>query len=314
MARWAAAIFALAATVSLLSLVVPHGNDVDEPVAVVLAVLAYPMAAALALGGERVPRWLVHAVLATGTVMVAVGIHTAGTGRVAGSASAFYLWVAMYAAYFFSRRAVAAHLAVVTASYAAVLAIDHESAGPALWIGMTGTAIATAVVVASLAGRLRALASTDPLTALPNRRGWEVSLERELARGARKQSPVCVALLDLDNFKALNDDHGHLAGDRVLKVVAATWLGLLRDTDVLARIGGDEFSVILPDCPPQKAREIIDRLSASNPEGATCSVGLACMAGGDNAHTLIGRADRALYEAKGRGGAQVALSTETTAP
>ena len=156
MARWAAAIFALAATVSLLSLVVPHGNDVDEPVAVVLAVLAYPMAAALALGGERVPRWLVHAVLATGTVMVAVGIHTAGTGRVAGSASAFYLWVAMYAAYFFSRRAVAAHLAVVTASYAAVLAIDHESAGPALWIGMTGTAIATAVVVASLAGRLRA--------------------------------------------------------------------------------------------------------------------------------------------------------------
>src|SRR5205085_2838466 len=99
-----------------------------------------------------------------------------------GSASAFFLWIAIYAAYFFPIREVAGHVVLVALSYAAVLIIDHEPAGPALWAGMTGTVTATALVVASLAGRLRALASTDALTGLPNRRGWEISLERELAR------------------------------------------------------------------------------------------------------------------------------------
>src|SRR5439155_8026396 len=117
----------------------------------------YPVAAALALAGERVSRWVIHVVMGFGTVMVAYGIHTAGDGRLAGSASVFYLWVAIYAAYFFPWRAVAVQLGLVAASYAAVLIIDHAPAGPALWAGMTGTASATAFVVASLSGRLRAL-------------------------------------------------------------------------------------------------------------------------------------------------------------
>jgi diguanylate cyclase (GGDEF)-like protein len=154
---------------------------------------------------------------------------------------------------------------------------------------------------------LRAQATTDVLTGLPNRRGWEHSLEREFARAMRRRSPLCVAVLDLDNFKALNDASGHLAGDRVLRTAAATWLELLRDTDVLARYGGDEFALILPDCAPAKATEIIDRLSCST-EGSTCSVGVAWAGESDDAHALIGRADRALYEAKAAGGACVVVS------
>jgi diguanylate cyclase (GGDEF)-like protein len=308
MARWAAALFAAGAALSLLSLVLPHGAGVDATTASLTCVLGILVAAGLALAGESVPRWVLHVVVVCGTAMVTVGIHAAGSTRVAGSASVLYLWVAIFVAYFFNWRAIAFHLAFVAGAYGAVLAIDHETAGLALWAGMTGTATATAFVVASLSGRLRALAVTDPLTGLPNRRGWEVSLERELARSARRRSPLCIAVLDLDNFKALNDERGHLAGDRMLKLVAATWLGLVRDTDVLARYGGDEFGVILPDCPPQMANEIIGRLSASNPERSSCSVGVAWATKDDDAQSLIDRADSALYQAKSGGGGQVALS------
>jgi diguanylate cyclase (GGDEF)-like protein len=308
MARWAAALFAAGATLSILSLLLPHGPGVDESTALATCVLGYLVAGSLFLAGGRVPRWVIHAIVVAGTAMITVGIHSAGNTRVAGSASVLYLWVAIFVAYFFSWRVIAFHLALVAVGYGAVLTIDHETAGLALWAGMTGTATATAFVVASLSGRLRALASTDPLTGLPNRRGWELSLERELARAARRGSPLCVAVLDLDNFKALNDERGHLAGDRMLKLVAATWLGLVRDSDMLARYGGDEFGVILPDCPPQMANDIIGRLSASNPEGSSCSVGVAWATKEDDIHSLIGRADRALYEAKDGGGGRVALS------
>ena len=302
-----AALFALAATLSLGSLAIPHGPDLNVAVAALTSAMAYPFAMAMYLGGERVPRWMFHAVLATGTLMVSFGIHNAGEGRVAGSAAVFYLWVALFAAYYFPWQAVAAHLGLVAVSYAAVLVIEHEPAGPALWAGMTGTVVATAFVVASLARRLREQAATDPLTGLPNRRGWEANLEREFARAVRRGSPLCVAIIDLDNFKALNDASGHLAGDRVLKLAAATWLGLIRDSDVLARYGGDEFAIILPDCAPQKATEIIDRL-CNGTEGSTCSVGVAWAVAKDDTHAIIERADRALYEAKAAGGDRVVVS------
>lgn len=307
MARAAAALYAMAATLSLASMAVPHGKDVDAALASVLALLGYPVAAGLALLGERAPLWVIHLAMCFGTFMIGFGIHYAGNGRMAGSASVLYLWVVIFSAYFFAWKQVAAHLAVLSGSYAIVLVIDHEPAGPALWLGLTGTAVVTAFVVASLAGRLRAQATTDLLTGLPNRRGWEHSLEREFALAMRRRSPLCVAVLDLDNFKALNDTRGHLAGDRVLRTASKAWLGLLRDTDVLARYGGDEFALILPDCTPEKATEIIDRLSAST-EGSTCSVGVAWAGESDDPQSLIGRADRALYEAKAAGGARVVVS------
>jgi diguanylate cyclase (GGDEF)-like protein len=301
MARALAALFALAASLSFVSLLVPHGPDINIPQAVITAALAYPFAGALVLAGGRVPRWAIHAFLACGTVMIAVGTHSVGNGRTAGSASVFFLWIAIYAGYFFAWPAVALHLGSVFVSYAAVLLVQHEPAGPALLIGMTGTVTATAAVIGSLAGRLRALASTDPLTGLPNRRGWERSLERELARVRRRHTPLCVAVLDLDHFKEFNDEQGHLAGDRLLKEVAATWLGLLRDTDVLARYGGDEFGIILPDCYPNKANEIVSRLCDSA-RGATCSAGMAAASADLDMSDLIDRADQALYRAKNAGG------------
>lgn len=302
MARALAALYALAGTLSLVALIVPHGPDIEFRRALATSLLAYPLAGTLVVAGDRVPRWVIHAFLACGTLMIAHGTYSTGDGRIAGSASVFYVWIAIYAGYFFTWPAVVGHLAVVTGSYAVVLALQHEPAGPALVIGMAGMVAATAGVIGSLAGRLRALASTDPLTGLPNRRGWEGALERELARVKRRKTPLCVAVLDLDHFKEFNDEQGHLAGDRLLKEVAATWLGLLRDTDVLARYGGDEFGIILPDCYPNKANEIVSRLCAATAGGSTCSAGVASTTDDIDMSELIDRADQALYRAKDAGG------------
>ena len=111
---------------------------------------------------------------------------------------------------------------------------------------------------------------------------------------------MCVALLDLDHFKAYNDEHGHPAGDRLLKAASAAWEGRLRKTDLLARYGGEEFAVLLPDCQLGNAMEIAERLRTAQPEG-TCSIGVADWDGRQDEDELIARADRALYAAKAGG-------------
>ena len=132
------------------------------------------------------------------------------------------------------------------------------------------------------------LARTDALTGVGNRRAWDDELPRELARSTRSGQPLCVALLDLDHFKAYNDRHGHQAGDR------------LRKTDLLARYGGEEFAVLLPDCELDSAMEIAERLRTA-PSECTCSIGVAAWDGREAATELVDRADRALYAAKEAG-------------
>jgi diguanylate cyclase (GGDEF)-like protein len=152
-----------------------------------------------------------------------------------------------------------------------------------------------------LLSRLESIARTDDLTGLPNRRAWDEELPRELLRSARAARPLCVAMLDLDHFKAFNDERGHQAGDRFLKQAAAAWGVELRGTDFLARYGGEEFALALPGCTPEQAMEVVERMRAATPEGETCSVGIACWDGDEEAASLLGRADTALYEAKRRG-------------
>jgi diguanylate cyclase (GGDEF)-like protein/PAS domain S-box-containing protein len=168
-------------------------------------------------------------------------------------------------------------------------------------IELLGAEAAVAIGRADLLGQLEHMARTDDLTGLPNRRHWEEELPRELARGARERTPLCVAMLDLDHFKAYNDRCGHQAGDRLLREAAASWRGVLRPYDILARYGGEEFSVILPGCSLDAALALVERLRATTPEGESCSAGVAEWDGDEQAESLVGRADAALYRAKGAG-------------
>jgi diguanylate cyclase (GGDEF)-like protein len=162
-----------------------------------------------------------------------------------------------------------------------------------------------------------ALASRrDPLTGLANRRAFDEDLVREAARAARSGAPLSVVVLDVDRFKAVNDTHGHSAGDAVLRAVAARAEAAIRAGDLLARIGGEEFAILLAGADLARAVEAAERiraaLAASPVEAAgralavTASFGCAALAPGEAPHALVARADACLYEAKRDGRDRVA--------
>jgi diguanylate cyclase (GGDEF)-like protein len=153
----------------------------------------------------------------------------------------------------------------------------------------------------ALLARIEAMARTDELTGLANRRASDEEIRRELARARRMGHPVTIAMLDLDRFKDYNDRHGYPAGDVLLREATAAWRIEIRQSDFIGRYGGEEFVVILPDCSPTDAADVIERLRAVTPGGQTVSGGIATWEGSESAESLLARADRALYAAKHAG-------------
>lgn len=163
---------------------------------------------------------------------------------------------------------------------------------------------------AQLLAETLASSMSDPLTGLPNRRFLQLELRSELVRAARLRAPLCLALLDLDGFKAVNDRWGHQAGDLVLAEVARRLRGALRGQDRLYRYAGDEFVVLMPNTSPEEARAIVERLRSRIGDapfevqtGATVSIGLSAGAScfpldGADLEDLLGRADAQMYADK----------------
>jgi diguanylate cyclase (GGDEF)-like protein len=160
---------------------------------------------------------------------------------------------------------------------------------------------------------LRVQSVRDPLTNLYNRRYFEESLQRELARAARKQTPVGLMMLDIDHFKRFNDQYGHDAGDAVLRSFAHMLHSQLRAEDVVCRYGGEEFAVVMPEAPVEACllraeqlgvvtRKVIAQLRGQPLEPISISIGVACYPmNGDTGEALLKAADAALYRAKAEG-------------
>ena len=148
----------------------------------------------------------------------------------------------------------------------------------------------------------------DNLTGIPNRRAWDERLTQEVARSRRHEAPLTVAVIDLDHFKAVNDEHGHAAGDRLLKQVSLGWRRVLRPTDILARYGGEEFTVALPHCGLDDAAKTLERLRTTLPANQTCSIGAAVLGDEETSDDVLSRADRAMYRAKEAGRDRIELA------
>jgi diguanylate cyclase (GGDEF)-like protein len=164
----------------------------------------------------------------------------------------------------------------------------------ALLADMVGTAFARA----ELMGRLQELADSDPLTGLPNRRAWYERAETSLHRARRHDHRVTVLLLDLDDFKDVNDRLGHAAGDRLLREIASRWSAALRDTDTLGRVGGDEFAAVLEHADEAQAAVVVGRLRAALGDGQGFSAGTATWDGLESVDELVARADLDMYAHK----------------
>jgi diguanylate cyclase (GGDEF)-like protein len=167
------------------------------------------------------------------------------------------------------------------------------------------------------------MAETDALTGLFNQRFFHENLRREVMRAHRYQRDLALIVFDLDDFKSINDEIGHLAGDRVLAQAADRLREAVRSTDVPCRIGGDEFAVILPESSARDAEGLYRRVHGSmrgtlagDDERLRLSAGIAELQHGDTAASLFERADAALYRAKGAGKdrADVARSVDEQSP
>ncbi len=208
---------------------------------------------------------------------------------------------------------------------------DRPGVDLAILIAIVGISLAALlaalVLVWSRNERMQELqrqASQDPLTGLKNRRRFDEDLRTELARGRREETEGALMMLDLDNFKQVNDTLGHPAGDRVIADIAGVLSSRMRVTDVVARLGGDEFAIVLPRCDREEAEEVAAEIARAirlhTPPGEavppiTASIGIATFGPAtDSFDAVLSAADNAMYEAKRAGRDSVRVAASAVAP
>lgn len=211
--------------------------------------------------------------------------------------SVLFIWVALFAALNFSIRSFLYLIAFLGIEYGFLLIVIHDAAPVERWLQIIGTSLVAGGTVALLIDELRDSSLQDPLTKLANRRAWASKLEDAHKQAIRTRSPLSVAMIDLDDMKEINDEQGHAAGDRLLRTLGSKWPKLLRSGTQLARIGGDEFSIIAPETTQSELETTVIRLRESTPE-ITFSIGIASFDGKESSDNLIARADKLMYKMK----------------
>lgn len=315
MARILAALFGAGATLALLTVVLPHSDRASVPALVIICVAAYVTAIGLWRAGE-LPDWGLPLAVAWGTALITGVAHF--SGEATSPLVFFYLWVFLYSAYFLTRIEALLQITFVGVAFGVLLATAPAGDGsPVTWwlVGMGALTVAALVIgtmrerVEHLIERLYATARRDPLTELSNRRGFRELFDLELESARRNGSTMAVLAGDIDHFKQVNDISGHHIGDSALKQVADLLLAGKRPLDSAARVGGEEFALILPGTGADEAMALAERLRAGLEERfrphavpITISFGVALYPShGQTAASLLRAADEALHSAKESG-------------
>jgi diguanylate cyclase (GGDEF)-like protein/putative nucleotidyltransferase with HDIG domain len=314
-AKVLAVLFAAGASLAALTVALPHAAHMNELGMLLIVADAYLVAAVLHTQAARLPAWTMQATLAWGSTLITGVAYFSGESP--SPLVFFYLWVFLYASYFFTSRQAAAQIVYVGLVYGALLVARAPLSAVAAWwlVGM-GTLLVGAIVIMVMRARVELLiarlynaARTDPLTKLSNRRGFRELLDLELERARRSGTTMAVLVGDLDNFKDVNDRSGHKVGDEALKRAAKLLCDGKREIDTVARVGGEEFSLILPDTGRNGALALAERLRrtlhdefAGDSTPLTISFGLSVYPEhGETAAALLHAADQALYGAKQNG-------------
>ena len=307
MARAGAALALGGAAVALLGAALPHGSQFDGGLSLGVGVVALAFAALLMVAYDRIPPWGFHLIVLGGTVCAAAGSYAWGTDSA--YAPLPYLWIVVYASWFFRPPAAALHVLAVALSYAVVLVIEDVDryaisgyAASVVTLAVAGYLISCGRErVAHLLRNLTDAVRRDPLTGLLNRRGFDEAFDLEIERCRRADTPLSLVVADIDRFKSVNDSHGHGAGNAALRNVSELICGAKRLFDSAARVGGEEFAVVVPDTDEHGAYMLAERIRTSVDREAklTLSLGVACSPlHGTTSDALLQAADHALYAAK----------------
>lgn len=294
--RFLSGLAAVATMRGTLGVLAPASEQAPTPVFLVTALIAATLGCALWFVDSR---WLEPVTLGTGLACVTVAVSVAASGTGAVAVSVGYVWLNLYVAFFGSRRATRLYALTSVVTLAVALALNPFPGALAAGLPLAATVVLVSEATNRLVRALDRQATTDHLTGLLNRVGLERSADPLLAQSERRASALTVVVLDLDGFKAVNDRQGHAAGDAVLRTIALSWERLLRRSDVAARIGGDEFVLVLPDTDASAAEELVRRLLQHSP--IAWSHGLAAARAGVTLTDLIDEADHALYRVKADG-------------
>jgi diguanylate cyclase (GGDEF)-like protein len=278
------------------------GAPISSPLPIAIA---FVIATALWRHGARIDRRVLFALGPIAAILVAIAVATSPPGN----GAVMYIWPVLWVANFFGTRETVAVVATVAVAQATVV-LQLPGGTFDQWFDVAASMGVAAIVVRSLAarntnlvGRLTVESRVDPLTGLLNRRGLEERFAVELARAKRDQRSLSVVAVDVDHFKRVNDEHGHQAGDRALVWLASMLCEHTRGADIVARVGGEEFVIVLAGADGPSTLELAERLRAAIEDGDaeipfTISAGVASALAPSTAHTLLGAADRALYAAK----------------
>jgi diguanylate cyclase (GGDEF)-like protein len=298
------ALYLLGGTAVVATLVLPSEGAGPSPVLTVIGPLAMLTGAGLLWWGHRLPRPVFHALVVLGTALITAVVAAAPDVVSALALSGIYTFVAVAAFHLFAPPVALAYLVAAIVAGTVALSLRGVPVGSVIALAVVTATIA--LVVATLVRRASS-ASLDGLTGLANRRGFDDALDEAMRVTARSGAQFSVALVDVDHFKEINDQHGHAAGDELLRSVAQDWSSLMPRGALLARHGGDEFAVLLPTRPGPAALEIIEELRRAGSRVAM-SAGVAQHLPGESASQLMRRADTALYRAKDSGRGRSALA------